>query len=343
MRPTLRPFVPLLSAAVLGLPLACGSTGDDLFGGSGTAAGGATTSHTGSGNAAAEGGTGATGASTTTSGTGAQGAGGGPVGSEDCLNGSDDDANGLADCDDPTCSTAGYWCAQAAPGAQAFLAVGGQACSAPAVSASLLTCEGCSCEPEQGSCRVSLQAFVQPGCQQLYAQPQGPGCFDAQPNGQRWFRQGTTESYGDEQCWPVEGYVEPATHAACRLDTGGHCGGGGACLPPSFQGLRNCVLVPAASPCPTAYPARIEAYSSGELCGCDCEVGGVTCGQPVVQVDGSSDWCQNDTGEIVIGQDCTAVGYAGSIRVPDVPSQPTCELRTQLDDQDPVHAVCCPP
>jgi hypothetical protein len=321
----------LAASAAAALAGAC-SNSSDIFGPPGSGANG--------GHGAAT--TTTTNATTTTSDTGgAAGSGGGPVGGEDCLNGLDDDGNGLTDCDDPACSGAGYSCVPAVPGAQQYLVPTAQACPSSTAATSLVSCEGCSCTPSVGTCSVAMISYTEPVCLTPYAYPYG--CAYASPAGQRWYTATTTDD-GTASCWAGDPFPTPSEQPSCALSEPGHCANGGACVPPPFQASQACVLLDAGMPCPASYSVARPISLAGSQCQCNCDTTEVACDVPEVGVDQTTTNCGNVTVQIPVAPSCTNIGVIHSVLIPDsVNANPTCQGSSLLDGAPPTHVLCCQP
>ncbi len=282
----------ILGAAML-IVAACGSDGDSLFG---------TTTSTSSSGAGGDGGSTGTGGSTSTTSSGT--AGDGP---EDCLNGVDDNGNGLVDCQDVGCQV-DYQCVPSPP--PGWDGIGwltsqsvescpdempmGQVLYDPAeLNAPPATCS-CSCGSPSGvqcqstlSCyndpqcsqTLVLQAQVTTSCQQMPPFPPPAGCTAS----------ALSATGGSCPPGPVSETVPtltwPSDTSACLRESAGVCDGGEACIPRLPSGaVGPCILREGDHACPGGYSDKTShvdgSYNDTRGCGpCQCSPpSGVSCG-----------------------------------------------------------------
>jgi len=210
-------------------------------------------------------------------------------GAEDCLDGVDNDRNGLVDCADPACA-AGYVCVEAAPGGGGFLHArrsaygsgGMPACadgSAPVrywdgPDDTPATCTGCTCGAFSGATCKPPTLLLRQGCG---GNPLGgdstTGCKSRQKT-----QQTTSAQVLGDAAWNNDGACPPSQATVTRSDpwsrqddvcplarTGGGCGAR-VCVPkPDADHPALCVQADgdaAAPACPSAYPTRIDAFAA---------------------------------------------------------------------------------
>ena len=283
------------------------------------------------------------GSSTTTAGGGgALGGGGAAPGPEDCLNGVDDNGDGLIDCDDPDCVAAGYLCLPVAAGALSYVALGtpGPSCLSPATATDFASCQGCSCTATPGTCTVAFRAWYAVGCG-------GPndgvsaGCTNQSGNIDQLYWTATVGPAGGQSCSPQAEQMAASQTPTCGLALPGNCGAGAVCVPPSFAAAQRCVLMPAASSCPAEYPVAQGAGVGGTSCTCTCQEGGVQCAPPdIVGYDGWN--CTGNPSSTSIGAPCTYSGQPLSVSVPgSVPAPVDCAASGVVSDPSSPGVLCC--
>ncbi len=274
----------LLSVAML-IAAGCDSKGTALFG---------TTASSGVGGDGGSGTAGAGGSSTSTSGTG----GGGP---EDCLNGVDDNGNGLIDCQDVGCQI-DYECVSIPPlgweGIGWLTSQSPDQCPAempmsyelydPAdLNAPPATCE-CSCSSPSGvQCKTSLSSFDNQQCTSppLVTIDVGIIC-DMHPFGSTNYGFTASAPFTDGgACSPsglsanIPPVTWPSSKSACMRDQGGVCDGAAVCLPRQpANGTGPCIVRSGQHNCPPTYSVKMTHYDGSYSDTRDC--GGCTCGPP---------------------------------------------------------------
>ena len=287
---------------------ATGGTGTGATGGTGTGAtGGTGTGATGGTGTGATGGTG-TGATggTGTGATGDTGAGGtgGVVGVEDCLNGIDDNGNGLADCNDPQCQ-AGYTCVAPAPAGWGGVGwVDAQAavqCPLPFKPATKLfnqsqlsappascTC-GCTA-PANVSCSMSMSCSAGATCTNSTMTAVPAGCTtwpDPAPNGTSSCTLTPPAATGGE-CKPgASAGLTPMQWApsarGCMTQTGGACSDvSKQCVAKLAGATGPCIAAVGDLACPLGSPySKKTLYYDGNATDTrGCNGAGCTCGGP---------------------------------------------------------------
>lgn len=244
---------------------------------SGTAAEGGATSTGGDGGATSTGGaTSAGGSGGATGGGGTGGEGGVFVPPEvDCLDGLDDNEDGLIDCEDPSCT--GYTCVPVVAEALYYLTLSDDPCVTDTVDRDGMACGNCTCTRLPGVCTVNWEARDSGDCS---GQPFASGTTCMDNSSQRLWISGEATHDGMQSCTapnPVVG-IEPVE--ACQTSKAGQCGDVGLrCVPE--QGTTHCVALPAATaPCPPEYPERAPVTHERNLsgsCDCTCTGGTPTC------------------------------------------------------------------
>lgn len=271
---------------------ACGSDGDTLFGD--------TTSTSSNGTGGDGGSAGSTGStSTTSSGT----AGGGP---EDCLNGVDDNDNGLIDCQDVGCQV-DYECVPAPPsgwdGIGWLTSKSAAECPDEMPTSQVLydpedlnalpaTCS-CSCGSPNGvQCQSALSCYNDQQCGQtlVYQSLVSTSCqqFSLFPPNWSCTTSALSVTGGSCPAGPVTDSVPtltwPSDTSACLRETPGVCDGGEACIPRLPSGaVGPCIARAGDHPCPSGYSDKTIRYDGSYTdtrgcgpCQCSAPTGG-TC------------------------------------------------------------------
>jgi hypothetical protein len=223
---------------------------------------------------------------------------------EDCLNGLDDDCNGLIDCADPACMPV-VECVENAPGLALGTTVAASASCPASYDASTATlgqgfvssnkCEGCTCASNL-SCQVTLSSVEASSCQdggvtQSYVVAPGPACSNNTGAGFNI----TTGNFRVSQiasatsCAPTgtptpEKADFPVKAKFCETQQfGGGCAEGHMCVAKTTT--KHCALGSPATVCPGSYaPESGGTWYTGindlRSCGtsCSCEVSGGACG-----------------------------------------------------------------
>ena len=291
--PPLRQLSALLASSLL--LSACGGVGDDLFNsGSASGTGGATSTTASSGSGASTS-TSSNGSSMPTSGSSSSGM----PGAEDCLDGMDNNGDGLVDCADPQC-VPGYQCVDAPPPGgfkeylyvtQTQLPAGPPAACPPDLQQTSEfinpegppQCTACTCGPMQGGSCSAPGISCWPGsttCSNVPAQDWTPMLQDGQCHKPPVFGAALALSC---QITKPSAVVMPGTCMAstsdfpnkspfqARLDAcgtdkkGGGCGGTQVCVPkgPGAPGERLCVRQQGMNACPPGpWGKPITAYDS---------------------------------------------------------------------------------
>ena len=233
------------------------------------------------------------------------------AGVEDCANGKDDNCNGLVDCDDPVCQTAGYVCTAAVPsgwtGPVALASVAGMtfpACSGAyataaqqgrdGFSAAAAQC-GCTCGgPTNVSCNtgIDLNYYTDTNCNTLYGgaglpslgfcvSTGDPSVLGAKGNSQATAYNGDCTSTPTKN---VPAVTWTNSYSACNYDAPtdlGGCTGGSQCVQSPSTG-KPCVYQVGDVACPsTSYTQKHTIYTSDSddrsCATCTCTASAGTC------------------------------------------------------------------
>lgn len=222
-------------------------------------------------------------------GGGTGGGGGPPV--EDCLDGEDDDGDGLADCQDPDCTVLGFACVKQDPEALAYAIEndGVNACPPRYEQRAYYDCGGCTCSPgTTGTCQAQVALFVNAAaCAatpiQSFGFPMdaGDACFDSEPD---VVKEGTGSDKvhfiasathaGDGECQPDP--LDPLFYLCVPVTLGaGSCEKlDEACVQSSNT---DCVLKSPMTQCTTDYDALgiagvdLQPESGLDTCQCGCD------------------------------------------------------------------------
>ncbi|MBW2528856.1 MAG: hypothetical protein JRI23_32065 [Deltaproteobacteria bacterium] len=288
--------------------------------GTGTAGSGTGTASSGTGA-----GTASTGSGTASTSAGGQGSGGaGASGAERCLDGVDNDDDGLADCADPDC--ADYTCVAEVAGATQYLtAVAASAdCPADAPAVDLQSCASCTCNADGGTCQSSVTFYYDSSCTSVVTTHNTPwNCVT--PNANRWAK-GFTTPDNDASCTPASAQISSDARPVCEITSGGACPAGGeVCVPTPSSTERHCVVVGSGSSCPAPYTQREAAFvGATTTCNCSCSAGSQTCPGPIVIASSSTSNCTSTQTYHPNDSSCTSVGYAASLQTLAVDGQVTC-------------------
>jgi hypothetical protein len=315
--------------------------------------GAATTSTAGHGGSGAQAGTGpganggTGGGQAGTAGTGAEagtgGSGGGPV-EQNCLDGLDDEGDGLTDCDDPDCGA--FTCLPGAAGAVARVAALAQAdCPAPATMATSKSCDACSCGAgSAGSCWIHVDMYASSGCNTPSFPYNDPGCHDP-PDTDRWFLT-TIGSNADGWCWPDNQQVAAQSADRCALSQAGSCANGGACVPHAIAAATaTCVELDGVADCPAPYDVERHLTYEGaaDQCGCVCVEGTQSCQAGPLVVSSDRNDCGGTTSTLPTDGNCQGPAHTHSLDVPDVTSTLQCDPLGVPTGSFVYHTLCCMP
>jgi hypothetical protein len=303
-------------------------------------------STTGSGGS---GGTGNMGGSSTMSSGGASsssssssGAGGSPM-PENCLNGLDDDFDGMTDCEDSDCGA--FTCVPSYPGASQYLSVVSSAnqCPTDAPATTLGTCEGqCNCNANGGTCSQSTLYDANLVC----GSPSGPflsplNCFDfSNTNVSRAFL-ATVTHRNDASCTPTNATAAAAQSQACALATPGACTNvGEVCVPTVQAKTASCVLVPGEVTCQSPYTVGSTVYEdSSTTCNCSCGSGTPSCpGASLIRYTSTNCSTGANTHQL---SGCTVVNGINSVRIDDLNGSISCTPDGKLVTTTQPQTLCC--
>lgn len=266
-------------------------------------------------------------------------------GTEDCLNGKDDDGNGAIDCADEQCAMVGFECAAAIPTGWQFVAalVAPYAVDAPVVScpdgmptakvyaepATTGTCSPCQCSydgvacgaPEvscwysssncSGGADVTIPAQA-PGCSVLPNVPtlSTGSCLLTGPA--LPINKGTcTATGGTLDSSPTWGKM---VHLCGVPSFAAGCDSNQACVPAMNVGLMNgqqCIMREGMHACPLDWSgSKVDAFQNGvdtrECVGCACDVNTATCAGGLMWVHDEND-CSGSNVPIQFDSGCTVV------------------------------------
>lgn len=275
-----------LLTALVSSGAACTYDFDEPFSGATAAGGGTSVSSSSSSSSSSSGGA--------AGGGGASSGGSGPGGSgtEDCLDGADNDDDGLVDCADPSC--AALTCLDAAPGGWSgpvALSVGAAPPACPAawpssadfgtgaVLAGPAQCGACACAPGNVTCSLaSTNVYPVTSCQgavDVVLSPSQPGVCSAFASTDADTFEGLASNASGSCAASGGGVVSkpsPTWSSAARVCSGATFGGGcaaGVCVqaPP---GSSLCITAPGDQPCPAgSYSSKTTIYG-GFADGRDC-------------------------------------------------------------------------
>lgn len=280
---------------------------------------------------------GATASSSTTTAT--SGAGAGTV--EDCLNGTDDDGDMLADCVDPDCQV-DFECVPSAPGAEVYGAPPSApgACPAEAPATTYGQCDGCACDGVAGTCQMSADYFFEDsatcgGNVQQFSTPEG--CSSG-PSGPRSIAITSLVADGNGSCAASSPTVPTSPFEVCAASATGACADANAVCVPALD--ARCVVMGPGASCPAAYPvARAQvAAPTVATCDCACTKGAETC-DPVALVSGV-DACFNATAVPLDPNQCTSLGSIESLAVPTPETTVACDP-SATPTGGATQAICC--
>jgi hypothetical protein len=305
----------------------------------------------------------------------------GAAGPENCVNGVDDNQDGLVDCEDPKC-TPNHICVPAPPAG--WSSVSFQRDRAPNTqptscgdlqpSGTALfkginaPAGGCSCgcgTASGGQCTGGVTLWQYGNCGGGPAQ-QPNGCYDIHLNG--WTIGGveTTQPYVSTAgtcSAAASGAPQPAswnkTLDLCKVtDVGAGCGAGNVCVPRPAAPFDNlaCVEQSGKVDCPAGYPQQTlywEQFNDNRICsptGCSC---GAAAGQVCdFKVELYTAWkCDNAVvGTYPLDGQCHATGfgngYIGSTKIVGNIKGGSCEASgapsiTGAVNPTGAHSVCC--
>lgn len=247
-------------------------------------------------------------------GTSSTGAAGGAMGPEACLDGVDNDGDGMTDCEDADCG-AGYECVDAAPAGwqgpyrvdqgspsdpasqcdggtlpETFYAEPAEAAECTACTCSDLMGASCSapsiaCWPGSTSCNGIQQDWTPALQNEMCAKPtnllgvtSSLSCLLSAPAAvvQKGTCTPSVVDFPNKDMW--SGRVE-----ACVLpSSGGGCGAGKACVPIGSDPAQSlCVKQDGKQACPAGFEVAVEAYADGDdtraCSACACGDATVTC------------------------------------------------------------------
>ena len=275
----------------------------------------------------------------------AHGAGGTGGSGEQCLDGVDNDGDGLTDCGDALDCAAGYECVPAVPGAQyAYLVQPSDDCPAGTEPSTVYACTGCQCIVTSTACQATLQAFDTASC------PSALNTYDAAVGGCQsgsgaalWVTL-TITMQTPPTCATQAAQAPPGQWKACTLAHAGLCPDGKACVPRAVGPLGACAVVGDADVCPSDLPQPFRTYAdAGPQCNCSCTPGAAQCGATSVTVWSSSPDCSaGSTTQIGTGAVCQSAGVIGSLEFNVETATMSCPVSVQEVPAGPSTKLCCP-
>jgi hypothetical protein len=271
--------------------------------------------------------------------TGSAGTGGTGASELDCLNGADDDGDGLVDCGDPDCS--GYACIPAypSPAYYAFPTAGPQPCPNPSISTTAAGCDACSCSPASGSCSVNASLYSDGACKKLLASNTGTGCYKLGSIENTWVKATVTSS---GFCQAPPSYPTTPSYA-CVLEAAGQCPDGQACVPAELATYSPCVVFAGLVACSPPYGVPRQLYDESlTACECSCAATGGACSDAKVTVDHMSYLCKSPSGTVVPADGgCHEGGYTFGYKLSVTNGSPTCTGNPVPAAWVDVYTLCC--
>jgi hypothetical protein len=279
---------------------------------------------------------------------------------EDCLNGIDDDCNGLIDCADPACSNAGFFCTAAAiPAGWTLVAYSANtrpSCPAQYGSEQAIVSNpagapdvcSCNCSGTAASCQgtalyqgfpnacasgaVTVSLAVKAGACTTTSTSVTAGHYYTLPGSSAVAQQGSCSGAGAVSSAPAPTFDAGAT-CTSPSQLGAGCPSG-VCAPPTGTAFGACISHPGSAACPTfgfvnqtLVSTGSPGYVDNRTCGsCPCATG-VTCGAVSNVALYTSGTCSGST--FNVGGSCglvNATANIGSYRVSFAQSgNPTCQ------------------
>jgi hypothetical protein len=292
---------------------------------------------------------------------------GGP--SEDCLDGTDDDSNGMPDCADPSCASVAICAPVPAGGFAAGVVIAaempcpeGFEAGETLIHQGLLDtgCDGCTCSPADTTCQADLWLYgTEAECQADTALTGGtyygvitPVCT-AEPvsfnyagaRGVITVTQQTCSVAGTPTPAPIEWTRSQKFCRASRQGTG--CGAEQACVARRAAPSEQCALAEGAQTC-TAYQSVESDWYTGaddqRTCGpCTCTGEGGSCDGLSIAI-GTDYSCNTIRGMVTDGtRDCTGI-YSPPALTMGAPTPPsTCSTASVATSATPPgqNTLCC--
>jgi hypothetical protein len=275
---------------------------------------------------------------------GGEGGQGGAPHELDCTNGTDDDGDDLADCDDPDCGA--YQCVPAAADGSTYAFPVGTAdvCPAPTAAVTLDECgdAACSCTATPGTCYEWAYVYSGDTCSS-YLDTKYDGCYDPY-DGNRSFS-GGVQPWTTGTCTAPGAQVPPTGWRGCTTTTTGHCASGGACVPRIATATDQCVLVSGSVSCAAPYTESRTLYDEAlTQCSCSCAWQSETCPAGSATVFHENDSCGGgSTTEVPLDGQCHAGGMAWSYQLELVKTNLTCSRLVAPLEIVNTSTLCCLP
>jgi hypothetical protein len=285
---------------------------------------------------------------TSASGGTGQGGDGARSAEANCYDGTDDDADGAADCADLGCQALGVGCIPKPPGnVNVFvnLLAPQSTCPAGATQIDVVACSGCTCTLDAaGTCQTTayfhdsadcsdaapVAVPIDENCQMNWTVENGStsAAVVAEP------ASGACTAGGAAVAMPMVACTYPILDGGC--DPAHSCAPGGACL-----------ALPDNASCPVGF-ANATLISDAAAATCDacnrCEVGEQACPAPAYQVYDDNNACSGTSTEVQ-GGGCAALGVTSKVSIkqessPDATSATCHGFASPLAGN--VTKVCCP-
>jgi hypothetical protein len=257
---------------------------------------------------------------------------------EDCLNRSDDDGDGMVDCEDDDC--ADYVCLDGVPGAIAYVLVDQDSCPPTTSTRELRSCVGCACSGTMGTCGVSATSYDGVNCTGDTDTTTATGCWDSD-NIQIGFR-GSTAILTPGLCAETAAMAAAQDPGACVVDAG-LCAAQICVHQELAEGL--CALIDTDTPCPIGMVTTDLYESDGATCDCSCQkTEGCTIGN--AEPSGVTDACDlAPLPGVAMDGNCKPVAPSDSFEIPVPVPNIQCApggVPTPPAQATPVR-LCCPP
>jgi len=283
------------------------------------------------------------GATSTAHGGGGTGATGGGNG-EQCLDGVDNDGDGLTDCGDVGDCAVDYECVAALPGAEYVLLVDpASACPTGTEPSTAYACTGCQCLITAVPCTVTLTAFSDASCSDTPATYTASGDCQAGSGSTQWMTL-TSSMSTPPTCAPADTHAPAVQWKACLLAQPGLCPNGQACVPRGPGPLSPCAHVGDTDVCPSDLPIALVTYGDeGLQCTCSCTAGAAQCGSASVAVWHNSPDCSGGSTTQIVGEGgCQSAGVSGSLQFNIETATMSCPESAEDAPAGPGTKLCCP-
>jgi hypothetical protein len=286
-------------------------------------------------------------------GGGRGGSGGAPI-ERECLDGTDDDGDGKADCDDPDCEGIATCLAYQANGDYVLLVPEGQGCAADDTPVPLRTCTkpkvflgggGCECVKDPGSCIVDVDTFDHE-CTLPLDHQEGSFCYTPTASGDYGISVHAHHA-GDASCGAGAPTANTADMLLCRPPAVQSCKDHPTCVRTPQTGETWCVLWEGQVPCTTPFEDVTFVYDGrGGTCSCSCSGPTSTaCPAPEVQIHhGTVDCMSSATTLLAADGLCHPAENVFSFKVGPVEAvEPMCTVNDALENPPEPKTLCCLP